>query len=116
MLISQGVQYGVYGESHFYDWHIDQYSNPTSGEEYGVPDIPLNRKISATLLLSAPDEYEGGDMMFRDGAGNEYHIDKGREQGSIVVFPSNVSHRVCPVTRGIRRSCVSWILGPDGSD
>ena len=35
-----------------------------------------------------------------------------REQGSIIIFPSFVYHRVTPVTHGRRHSLVGWIAGP----
>ena len=35
-----------------------------------------------------------------------------QEQGSIIVFASNLWHRIAPVTKGVRYSLVSWIFGP----
>jgi len=66
------------------------------------------RKLSFTLQLSDPDDYEGGDLCL-------YVEDKpmiaNRKQGFITVFPSYVLHEVTPVTKGTRYSLVSWITG-----
>jgi PKHD-type hydroxylase len=35
-----------------------------------------------------------------------------RDQGTIIVFPSTMLHRVSPITKGIRRSVVGWAMGP----
>jgi len=66
------------------------------------------RKLSFTLQLSDPDDYEGGDLCL-------YTDDKptiaNRKQGFVTVFPSYVLHEVTPVTKGTRYSLVSWITG-----
>ena len=76
------------------------------------------RKLSVTVSLSDQTEYEG-NIPFLD---NKTHIVpvmvnnpvKCKEiisKGSLVVFPSFVWHRVCPVKRGERKSLVIWNLG-----
>jgi PKHD-type hydroxylase len=60
-----------------------------------------------SVQLSEPDEYEGGELEFLNF---EQPIPK--DIGSLIVFPSYLVHRVNPVTRGLRRSMVSWISGP----
>jgi len=66
------------------------------------------RKLSFTLQLSAPSDYEGGNL-------NLYLSEKpeimDKSQGFVVVFPSYVLHEVTPVTKGTRYSLVSWITG-----
>jgi len=69
------------------------------------------RKLSMTVQLSEPDTYEGGEFYFYDGNKDEIEPDI-QEQGSILVFDSRMWHRVAPVTKGVRYSLVSWILGP----
>ena len=58
------VQFGVYGEGDFYDWHVDQHPKPVNG---------FVRKISMTLFLN--DDYEGGDLIWR-------YIDQMQIQGT----------------------------------
>jgi len=68
----------------------------------------LVRKLSFTLQLSNPEDYEGGDLCLH--LGNKPDVMK-KEQGFVVLFPSYVLHEVTPVTRGTRYSLVSWITG-----
>lgn len=86
-----------------------------SGDEAGKYDahidgnINSNRKLSFSVLLSDPSEYEGGDLIIYEGK-SPMIIPKKR--GMITFFPSNVLHEVTPVTKGVRRSIVSWVHGP----
>jgi len=92
------IQYTEYYEGGGqYDWHMD----------CGV-GIQNQRKVSVTVQLSSPDEYEGGDLEFMLGAG---HIKAPRKQGAAVIFPSFFLHRVTPVTKGTRKSFVLWVGG-----
>jgi PKHD-type hydroxylase len=94
---SEKVQYTVYTseEQGHYDWHIDAMK-------------PLKRKLSAVVQLSDPSEYEGGELQIQNGG---IHIVE-KKKGTCVVFPSWMSHRVTPVTKGVRRSLVVWVEGP----
>jgi PKHD-type hydroxylase len=83
------------GRGGHYDWHID----------LGPGRYSL-RKLSMSVQLSDPEDYDGGDLEFM--ASDEAGI---RTRGSMIVFPSFLEHRVCPVTRGTRASMVSWIAG-----
>lgn len=71
--------------------------------------IHATRKLSFSILLSDPDEYEGGDLLICYP-----HVEDivPKKKGSITFFPANVIHEVKPVTKGIRRSLVGWIHGP----
>jgi PKHD-type hydroxylase len=69
----------------------------------------LTRKLSFTLQLSNPADYEGGDLCLQFGDEPER---MSRAQGYVAVFPSYVLHEVTPVTSGTRHSLVSWITGP----
>jgi len=76
------------------------------------PDIggaTSHRKISVTVQLTDPSEYDGGDLSFFKVKEPELAP---RLKGTVVVFPSYLIHRVSPVTRGIRRSLVVWLAGP----
>jgi PKHD-type hydroxylase len=93
------VQIGQYSIGGHYDWHVDAPFYERKGDG-------IQRKISISLLLSDPDSYEGGDFLFKD-------IDTPltKKQGSIIVFPSGVTHKVTPVTSGVRYSAVTWANG-----
>ena len=73
------------------------------------------RKLSMTINLNKPGEYEGGNLKFDFGphvTGKRYHeCTEIRPQGSIIIFPSFLYHQVTPVTSGTRYSLVLWTLG-----
>jgi len=80
-----------------YDYHTD------------VGLYSSHRKISLTVQLSDPDDYEGGDLMFLRVKEPEIMT---RKKGSVIVFPSYLLHRVTPVSKGTRHSLVIWVAGP----
>ena len=112
---SESCQFTKYKLNQFYDWHADAwesaYDNPSNPDTHGKI-----RKLSVTCSLSAPEDYEGGELEFdfRNTDPDKQSIRKCAEikpRGSIVVFPSFVWHRVKPVTKGTRYSLVIWNLG-----
>jgi PKHD-type hydroxylase len=62
--------------------------------------------ISATLFLSAPDEYDGGELIVEDTYGT--HSVK-LPAGHMILYPATSLHRVQPVTRGARIASFFWI-------
>ena len=86
-------------------WHIDLSTGGGS---------TANRKLNILLQLSDPDEYEGGELqLFVPHQNKELPIvTLPKEKGNMVVFPPWVPHRVCPVTKGTRRSLVTYLHGP----
>jgi PKHD-type hydroxylase len=86
------------GDAHGkYDWHMDFGQNVST------------RKLSMTIQLTDPNDYEGGDLEFmihRD------IIKAPRSKGTVIIFPSYLQHRVTEVTSGIRHSLVTWFHGP----
>ena len=97
----ESIQISVYLENGHYGWHSD-YGTSKNGK--------WTRKLSASVLVSDPSEYDGGDLEFVDYHGNIIKAPK--EKGSVIVFDSRVPHRVTPVTRGRRVSLVTWMYGP----
>lgn len=96
---SENFQYTVYhgSEGGHYDWHVD----------HGPLQVP--RKLSMTMQLSDPSEYQGCDLQFCAGGNVEIAP---RARGTVIAFPSYVLHRVTPVISGTRRSLVVWTTGP----
>lgn len=92
------LQLTKYSEGDFFDWHLD----------FGVGDMSA-RKLSMTIQLSDPDDYEGGDLQFMM---NQKIVNAPREKGTIIIFPSFIMHRVTPITKGTRQSIVGWVAGP----
>jgi PKHD-type hydroxylase len=98
------LQYTVYNKDDHYDWHIDSH-----GKSY---DNGLIRKLSFTLFLN--EDYEGGDFRICEPHPNPDKITQQLfkpKTGTMVVFPSFVHHKVSPVTRGVRKTLVGWIVG-----
>ena len=66
----------------------------------------LRADISATLFLTAPEDYDGGELLVEDTYGT--HSVK-LAAGDLVLYPATSLHRVTPVTRGSRVSSFFWI-------
>lgn len=94
---AEGFQFTKYeAPSGKYGKHIDRAPNT------------LVRKLSFTLQLSDPKDYEGGELRL--------HLEDkpekiSKQRGYVCLFPSYVLHEVTPVTKGTRYSLVSWITG-----
>lgn len=96
-------QYTVYKAKtkQHYDWHID------SGNTYAK----FERKISASVMLTDADDYEGGEfqIIVQGDVANPVTIKP--QKGDIIYFASWMPHRVQPVTKGVRKSLVCWVMG-----
>lgn len=62
--------------------------------------------LSATLFLSEPDEYDGGELLIEDTYGNQSIK---LAAGDLVLYPGTSLHKVTPVTRGERIASFFWI-------
>jgi PKHD-type hydroxylase len=113
---SESCQFTKYSKGQYYDWHCDSWDKPYQRKSKEDPTHGKIRKLSVTVSLSDPKEYKGGELEFdlKDGAPGKKRIVKCNEilpKGSLVVFPSHIWHRVCPVKKGERNSLVIWNLG-----
>ena len=66
----------------------------------------LRTDVSATLFLSDPADYEGGELHVVDTFGT--HNVK-LTAGDMVLYPATSLHQVTPVTRGTRTACFFWV-------
>lgn len=66
----------------------------------------LRADLSATLFLTPPEEYDGGELMVEDTYGT--HAVK-LAAGDMVLYPASSLHQVTPITRGVRVSSFFWI-------
>lgn len=100
--LEEDLQIARYGadQQGFYGWHIDRGDKGVAAPR---------RKLSISVQLSPPDDYEGGDLEINADA---TPIVAPRAQGCAIAFPSYALHRVTPVRRGVRHSLVAWLHGP----
>ena len=96
--IREPAQITKYLKGEFYEWHMD------TAVDMSIE--PAVRKLSMTLLLNDPSEFEGGELQIA-GVKNT----KLMKQGHATIFASFLQHTVTPVTRGVRRSLVMWFGG-----
>ncbi|MEI9993951.1 MAG: Fe2+-dependent dioxygenase [Rhizomicrobium sp.] len=81
--------------------HVDNAIRPVPGTARR-----LRTDVSATLFLSAPADYDGGELIVQDTYGT--HSVK-LPAGDLIVYPATSLHRVAPVTRGSRVASFFWI-------
>jgi len=87
-------------EGHAFGSHVDNAIRflPGGGS--------LRTDLSATLFLSAPEDYDGGELVIEDSYGaHEVKL----AAGDLALYPSTSLHRVEPVTRGSRIASFFWI-------
>ena len=121
LLKCEPLQYSIYNEGDYYNWHNDQRES--------VYEDGLARKLSFTVFLN--EDYDGGDFEIVQLSAekelpklnvenvsatllvNEGGMITGPQPaaGTMIVFPSYLCHRVEPVIKGPRKSLVGWFLG-----
>lgn len=89
------------GSSNFFGNHADNAMRTHVPTGYRV-----RSDLSATLFLSEPDEYEGGELVIEDTFG-EQRVKL--PAGDLILYPSSSIHRVEPVTRGARIASFMWL-------
>ena len=62
--------------------------------------------VALTLFLSAPEDYDGGELIIRGPVGEQAVK---LPAGDAVIYPASTIHRVAPVTRGERLVAVTWV-------
>jgi PKHD-type hydroxylase len=90
-----------YGEGDGFGLHVDNAVRQAPGSPHRV-----RTDLSATLFLSDPADYDGGELVVEDTFGS--HSVK-LPAGHLVLYPSSSLHRVNPVTRGARLASFFWI-------
>ncbi len=99
----EGLQYTKYALDQHYDWHVDVHE----GER-----VPAHRKLSISVMLTGPEDYEGGEFLLSLSGNQDKPLALRPEIGAAVVFYSHIAHKVAPVTKGDRISMVTWACGP----
>ncbi len=81
--------------------HVDNAVRQITGTPFRI-----RTDLSATLFLSRPEEYDGGELVVEDTYGA--HAVK-LPAGDLILYPATSLHRVNPVTRGVRFASFFWI-------
>ena len=97
-----------YGEGEGFGTHIDNAIRPVRGTHTRV-----RTDLSATLFLSGPDEYDGGELIIEGPFGGQ---SVKLNAGDMVLYPGSSLHQVTPVTRGERIASFFWIQSMVRSD
>jgi len=106
------LQYTVYNVRDHYDWHIDTHAKSYKNG--------LIRKLSFTICLNDDitenNNYKGGKFEIcvphpRYQKHKYFKFTETFKQGTIIVFPSHVWHKVHPITSGTRKVLVGWVVG-----
>lgn len=85
-----------------------QFGNHVDGSVRLIPGTSqkMRTDVSATLFLSAPETYDGGELLVEDA----YGVQKVKlPAGDMVLYPATSLHRVTPVTRGTRLASFFWV-------
>mgnify|MGYP001158571502 FL=1 len=100
----EDIQYTIYNgtDEGYYDWHYDTFWANAGA---------FDRKLSVTIQLSNPSEYQGGEFLL-DSQYEQPNPNDLKTRGTVLVFPSPITHTVKPVTSGVRKSLVAWGEGP----
>jgi PKHD-type hydroxylase len=95
------LMFNRYSEGMVFGAHVDGSVriNPYDGRK-------LRTDVSATLFLTNPADYDGGELQIEDTYGR--HSIK-LAAGDMVVYPATSLHQVTPITRGVRTSCFFWV-------
>jgi PKHD-type hydroxylase len=90
-----------YGVGQKFGVHVDNAIRvvPQTGEQ-------MRADISATLFLSDPEDYDGGELIVETAFGSQ---EIKLRAGDMVLYPSSSLHQVAPITRGERTGCFFWV-------
>jgi PKHD-type hydroxylase len=90
-----------YSKGQTFGTHVDTAIRQLPGTPHRV-----RTDLAATLFLSSPDSYDGGELVIDDAYGaHEVKL----PAGDLVLYPASSLHHVRPVTRGERLAAVFWI-------
>lgn len=90
-----------YGGNQAFGMHVD---NSVRQNRQGT--IRIRSDLSATLFLTEPEEYEGGELLVEDTYGvHEVKL----AAGDLILYPASSLHQVTPVTSGVRTASFFWI-------
>lgn len=93
--------FNQYAGGEAFGTHVDNAVRVRRGSDFRV-----RSDLSATLFLSEPDSYDGGELVVESGTGAQAVK---LPAGHLLLYPASSLHRVEPVTRGARLASFFWI-------
>lgn len=107
---AQPAQFAKYEKKGHYNFHVDSFGSWNDIDiDRDEPNLfGTVRKLSMTAVLT--DDFEGGDLVILGDALSERQMNL--EKGDVCFFPSFITHKISPITRGKRLSIVIWFAGP----
>lgn len=87
-----------YGVGEGFGAHVDNAVRIRRGS-----DFRIRTDLSATLFLSDPGDYDGGELVIGEAPGVKLPA------GQLLLYPASTLHRVEPVTRGERVASFFWV-------
>lgn len=93
--------FNCYDNGETYGMHVDGAIRPVSGTPHRI-----RTDLSATIFLSDPSSYDGGELAIEDTFGPRRIK---FPAGDMVLYPGTSVHSVTPVTRGKRLASFFWI-------
>lgn len=92
-----------YAGGQSFGFHVD---NAIRYDRSAARGEPVRTDLSATLFISEPADYDGGELVIQDTYGTQRVK---LAAGDLVLYPGNSLHEVTPVTRGERTACFFWM-------
>lgn len=89
-------QFTEYNVGGYFDWHQDVYG-----------DKITNYDRYCSLVIQLNNEYENGDLEIKNSNDEIITVEKGI--GNLILFLSDIHHRVTPVKSGVRYTLVNWV-------
>lgn len=90
-----------YGAGQYFGEHVD---NSVRGDH--LTGMRIRTDLSATLFLSDPDDYDGGELIIEDHYGSQ---EVKLPAGHLVIYPSSSLHLVTQIRRGVRVASFFWL-------
>lgn len=101
------LRFTEYQTGNFYDWHIDGH--------FSIESIGNQRKHTALIMLSSPNEYSGGSVNILGGLPrneSEWNTELFLEKGDMLIFPACIPYKIGVIDRGLQRVLAGHTVGP----
>lgn len=104
------IQYAEYDQTGKHEFHMDIALDSPTALSYNMNQNM--RKLTIVLMLNQQGiDFDGGDFQINRSE-ERFAETVPMQKGSVLLLPSFILHRVTPVTRGLRKTLVCWVIGP----